>query len=48
MSEGPGGSRQRRGERHHWLAVGNEAGATAWSKEIHNEESEILTARGES
>ncbi|MEI5007558.1 hypothetical protein RB196_09480 [Streptomyces sp. PmtA] len=36
------------GERHHWLAVGNEVGATAWSKEIHNEESEILTARGES
>lgn len=35
------------GKAHHWLVVVDGTGATVWSKKIHNDETEILTALGE-
>ncbi|MGW0701219.1 IS110 family transposase [Streptomyces sp. NPDC002867] len=35
------------GKAHHWLAAVDDAGATAWSRKVHNDEAAILTALGE-
>ncbi|UYQ61885.1 IS110 family transposase [Streptomyces peucetius] len=35
------------GKAHHWLVAGDDSGATAWSRKVHNDESAILTALGE-
>lgn len=35
------------GKAHHWLVAVGDTGATAWSRKVHNDESEILTALGE-